>query len=409
MPGPLFRAATAAVLLAALGACAATQSTERIVLRYNRAFSDSRNQVLVLNILRAAAREPLQFSTMGQVTGSVGNSSSISIPFTNILVGGQDSISPTLQIQDAVNPSISIVPLATKDFVSGILTPIGPDDVQLFLHTGWDADFLLPVVIGGVVCPDGRVILNSGEYVEEDPQIGTRVSDAFRDFFHGSAPTFAITYDRSRDQAFLLNDEQATALIRQGVGEGRFIADVQPAADGKKQIIIRSTSSMGVSGMLVEALCERLRRELPEESRPSLRIAESASVYGAVANRTQGEGTPREGRVIFRSVASIIHFLGESHRIRYRASTSDTRGLTYLRRDGHPQTLFQLQWGLGAGRRAVEVDFQDATFWIPAIDLRAGEGDDRTLKTLSFLDQLIALQTSADVVRGTQPLISVGQ
>ncbi|MEA3052898.1 MAG: hypothetical protein QOG72_1801, partial [Sphingomonadales bacterium] len=64
-------------LVATLGGCALSQATPKIALDYNRDFADSRNEMLLLNVLRAAAREPLQFSTMGTVQGTVGNGSSL--------------------------------------------------------------------------------------------------------------------------------------------------------------------------------------------------------------------------------------------------------------------------------------------------------------------------------------------
>jgi hypothetical protein len=424
-------AAAAAFLASTLTGCAATQSTEQIVLRYNRAFAQSRNEVLLLNILRAAAREPLQFSTMGTVSGSVGNGGEISIPFTNILVGGEDSISPTLRITDAVNPTISIAPLAYKEFVTGLLTPIGLDDAQLFLHSGWDAEFLLPLIVGGVICSDGRMLLNSGEYWSLDG--GTEDSAAFRDFFRAAARAFGIRSGASDPDAtmqFDLTDEQTLELMREGVGEGRVIGEIAPAGN-RRRVSVRPASSTGIAGMepAIDALCTRLAesRLLARQERMLARtdgasrnaadpprdptVPEGTSIPGAVRVDRQTGSAPSPGnrrRVVLRSVASIIHYLGESHRIRYRAGTLDSSGLTYWNRDGRLQTLFLIDWRSVPGRRAVQTRFQDVDFWVAAIDLRAGEGSDRTLKTLSFLDQIIALQTSGDVVRGTQPLITVG-
>lgn len=398
-------AAAAAFLAPTLAGCAATQSTEQVVLRYNRAFAQSRNEVLLLNILRASAREPLQFSAMGTVSGSIGNGGEISIPFTNILVGGQDSISPTLRITDAVNPSISIAPLAYKEFVSGILGPVEIDDLRLFIHSGWDAEFLLPLVVGGVVCGDGRMLLNSGEYADEEGE--TAESAAFREFFRRSAANFAIRSaesDPSQRLVYERTDDQLLELLREGVGQGRTISRIEQRPGGNRVTIV-PTASPGLAGMDIAWLCGQLPETRLANRGNDLRVPEGAAVTGAV--RT-GAGPSARERVILRSVASIIHFLGESHRVRFRASTPPTRGLTYFSRSGSPQTLFALHWGASAGRRAVSVGFHDVDFWVPAIDLRAEEPDDRTLKTLSFLDQLIALQTSSDVVRGTQPLITVG-
>src|SRR5687768_13340817 len=139
-------ALSAAVLL---GGCALQQSNPKIAIDYNRDFAKSRNEMLLLNVLRAAAREPLQFSTMGGVTGSVGNTASLKLPFTNLIGGGSDVLSPELTLGDAINPSITINPLGSKEFAAGILRPMGTDTIQLFMHNGWDPEFLLPLIVGG--------------------------------------------------------------------------------------------------------------------------------------------------------------------------------------------------------------------------------------------------------------------
>ena len=324
-------------------------------------------------------------------------------------MGGQDSISPTLRITDAVNPNISIVPLANKDFVSGILGPVELDDLRLFIHSGWDAEFLLPLVVGGVVCGDGRLLLNSGLYADQDGE--RRESAVFREFFHRSAANLAIRSaesDPSQRLVYDRSDDQILELLREGVGPGRIISRIEQQPGGNRVTIIPAASA-GLAGMDISWLCDQLPETRLANRERDLQVPIDAAVTGAVRTFEQ-PGTRQSGRerVILRSVASIIHYLGESHRVRFRASTPPTPGLTYVNRNGRPQTLFALRWGAGAGRRAVDVGFHDVNFWVPAIDLRADEPIDRTLKTLSFLDQLIALQTNSDVVRGTQPLITVG-
>src|SRR5436309_8974651 len=105
-------AATVLAFGTCLTGCAATTTTNKVAVDYNRIFASSRDEVLVNNILRASAREPLQFSTMGTVTGGVRNSGSITIPFTN-LIGGKEglTISPSGTLNDGINPAVTIVPL----------------------------------------------------------------------------------------------------------------------------------------------------------------------------------------------------------------------------------------------------------------------------------------------------------
>src|SRR5687767_2891741 len=81
-------------LALALGGCATSKPTHTVILDYNKTFARTRNEMLLINVLRAAAREPLQFSTMGTVTGGVANSGSLKLPFTSLLGPGANVLSP---------------------------------------------------------------------------------------------------------------------------------------------------------------------------------------------------------------------------------------------------------------------------------------------------------------------------
>jgi hypothetical protein len=419
----------AAAVAFLVGGCALSQSTDKVVLDYNRDFAKSRNEVLLLNVLRSAAREPLQFSTMGTVQGSVGNGGELTLPFTN-LIGGPDMISPSLKITDAVNPSVSIVPLSHKEFALGLLGPIKPETVQLFIHNGWDANFLLPLVVGGVICPgDGgagdELFLNGGEYLEEKggKWVETALHVAFRDFFYRSAAAFAIGNQpgpEAKQRTLLLADKDALAVLKDGVGTGYAVADVTEAGSGQKQVKIRPAADTVIRGLEFEQFC-RDARASGNKGRFQVaraRADQAAGVYEAAAaengDRTGGEdkeaARQNNGMIVFRSASSIIHYLGESHRLRYRAAGSGD-GLQYWNADtpSELKILFRIQWGLSNDPKTVTTRFHDAMFYIPRLDLARGDDKDRTLKTLSFLDQLLALQTSESAIRGAQAVIALPQ
>src|SRR5205823_1224423 len=101
---------------------------------YNGIFAKSRDEVLVTNILRASAREPLQFSTMGTVTGGVSPTGQVELPFSHIFA--KDGLKLTLK--DEINPAVTIVPLADKDFTASILNPVSLSTMNYFLNQGWD-------------------------------------------------------------------------------------------------------------------------------------------------------------------------------------------------------------------------------------------------------------------------------
>ena len=80
------------------------------------------------------------------------------------------------------------------------------------------------LIVGGVVCPDRRLLLNGGEYLEllEDKKTW-RLSPsflAFKQFFYESAPNFSIG-DPARNldaRAYELNDKETLDAIKNGFG-----------------------------------------------------------------------------------------------------------------------------------------------------------------------------------------------
>lgn len=409
------RAAILGSLIAlALGGCAVGKSAGDVVVDYNRAFAKSRDELLLLNILRASAREPLQFSTMGAVTGSVGNDGGIEIPFTNLIAGGANAISPTVRVNGGVNPAVTIVPLSTQEFAEGILRPIAPETIQLFLHNGWDAEFVLPLIVGGVICPDRRLLLNSGEYDRQVPvrsgdgAVQAPVHEAFKLFFRQAAAAFTIGREPlagAARRSFTLSDREALATLKDGIGENYVVADVEDAGAEKKRIVVQPAAAAVIRGIDPKPLCDRIAAGTASAPLTPEAIASISGVVDIAA----AEGGAASGKIIFRSVGSVIQYLGESHRVRFNRNTADLRGLTYSSHSGADLTLFKADWAPVSGPRAVSTSFHDTIFYIPRIELRKGEGNDRTLKTLSFLDQLIALQTSESAVRGTQPVIAIAQ
>jgi hypothetical protein len=415
----MFRRIYGIVLGVALGGCAITQSTEEVVLDYNKSFAATRNEMLLLNVLRSAAREPMQFSTMGQVQGAIGNGGQLTIPINNF-IGGKNIVSPSFQFTDSVNPQVSIIPLASKEFAEGILRPIKTDTLQLFMHNGWDPEFLLPLVVGGVVCPDGRLIRNGGDYL--DSARTRSLSDAFKRFFDRAAKTISVSSGHTGKPvryAFTLSDKEAMTVLKDGVGGGYSVIEVVDGAAGQKRVTVETAKGQLVSGVDVRLLCDQVGGESRTAGE---RLPDFSDLPGAVEIRDSGAGSeslppccqaaPAKqglGRLVFRSPAAIIHYLGESHRVRVREDTVDRAGLLYLNGEGTEQVLFRAGWGLSNTRKVVSVPFHGQPFHIEAIDLRRGEGADRTLKTLSFLDQLIALQTNESAIRGTAPILAVTQ
>src|SRR3712207_3666208 len=108
------RVLLAAAALLPLSACGGHLATDRAAVDYNRSFANARNEVLLLNILRAWAKEPMQFSTISQVIGGVRTGAELTLPFSNIAEGGVAAeISPSVRFSTR-NPNVTVAPLETR-------------------------------------------------------------------------------------------------------------------------------------------------------------------------------------------------------------------------------------------------------------------------------------------------------
>ncbi len=112
------------VLLSTIGlaGCVVADQYGSRAVAYNTQASATRNQVLLLNILRSAYREPLMFTDLPSVTGSATATGGFG---TVLPLGGSSSgyqINPIASLSGG--PTFNLVTLNTKEFYSGMLTPI---------------------------------------------------------------------------------------------------------------------------------------------------------------------------------------------------------------------------------------------------------------------------------------------
>jgi hypothetical protein len=403
---------SAAVLAfgASLAGCAATTPTNKTAVNYNRIFAKSRDEVLVTNILRASAREPLQFSTMGNVTGSVRNTASISLPVPSLIGKGITVLSPVFGANEGINPTVNIVPLSNKEFTEGILKAVTPEEVNYFINQGWDQELILELVVGAVVCPNGDVVFNKGTNKPDDHY------DAFARMF-ANAERFPIR-NSGEEQSFTIRmaASQAVSVMKDGIGSGRRVEKIEPVIQEghpteSVDVTIVSTPQPHLEGLNTSEICRG-------------RSQTNVNQLGAEADTLIGIAPLKgvdQGKVILRSVEAIIYFLGETQRYRWTSTgcgrpgnqaewpyyfrirptsgKDETERLTLLRIDKACSAFAPLS-------AFAETHFDDQTYYVPR---QADAGDaDRSLSTLTFLDELIALQTSESNISAGTPLITVG-
>jgi hypothetical protein len=120
---------------------------------YNNTERDSRARLLLSNIVRSSYEEPLQWSTVSQVSGtaSAGGTLGGKIPIIGHLPSGGSllyEIDPSVTASGG--PTFTVPMLDTKEFQSGIQTPLSPQLLKTFMDEGYPLDFLLPLIVSQI-------------------------------------------------------------------------------------------------------------------------------------------------------------------------------------------------------------------------------------------------------------------
>ena len=143
-------------------------------VHYNRVIADTNNELILLNIVRASHKEPMYFTGISQMHGSISLSGkteiSASLPqdafeverafadATSIASGTASSkketstdavrtLSPSLSATITTNPSFDYQVFDTQKFYNGILTSIPRSTLALYLRQGWREDLLTALTV----------------------------------------------------------------------------------------------------------------------------------------------------------------------------------------------------------------------------------------------------------------------
>jgi hypothetical protein len=139
------RIAVTLILSLSLGGCIASNTVVRSqAMSFDDIIEDTTDKLLVLNILRAKDKAPLHFDEIPSLHESVTSTASAggTWPFGPVNKGtARNTLTAGLGIQLA--PSFEVDNLATKDFVTGMSTPIDPKFVKYWLDRGLDRRVVL--------------------------------------------------------------------------------------------------------------------------------------------------------------------------------------------------------------------------------------------------------------------------
>lgn len=116
-------------------------------LAFGEVIEDTTNKLLVINVLRARDKAPLHFADIPVIRESM--QASVSATFLNVL--GPNTPPTTTTMRDTragaitlqSSPSFELTHLQSKDFITGISSPIDPKIVKYWLDRGLDRRIVL--------------------------------------------------------------------------------------------------------------------------------------------------------------------------------------------------------------------------------------------------------------------------
>lgn len=364
----LRRALCLALASSAVSSCTTTIEAARSAsVRYNAAFADARNEILLVNILRARDELPLQFSTISTVTGPM----RANIDLTSALewvFHDKDKLTPSGTFTFR-NPAVTLTPLESKEFLQGMTKPIAVDQLDELLEQGWDASAVLNLAVGAIQCPNETKIVNDGR-----DRIWVNTFE--------NAASLSRTWrvgktDKSAAGDFDVTAAEGAKIVKEGLGDDYSVGIAKKQANRKRMGL--EVSQPGEAALLATklgAICGRVGSSL-------------------VVEKTNGSepkvGAKAQPKVFFRSPAAMIAYLGH---LMNTAPNSQFFRVAYTERvSAMPAT---------APVRAV---FDDYAYYIPSVR----EGGSRTLQTFAILTQIIALQTTQATLEASKPVLTIDQ
>ncbi len=146
----------APLLAAALAGCAIVDDFSGRAVDFNLQAEQVQEQALVLNIVRASLRRPMQFTGLQSITGtaSMSGGSSLSLPFGEATHRPKTAASPdVLGFTGTVSggPTFIVPDLDTQEFYEGMLSPISLQIFDYYLQQGFPKEILFDLFVSKIV------------------------------------------------------------------------------------------------------------------------------------------------------------------------------------------------------------------------------------------------------------------
>jgi len=452
------------VVLLGLAGCAAVDSFSSRAMTYNQQAETIKESQLMLNVMRSAYREPLQFTDFTQVTGqaTVSGTAAFTLPFNPSppTFGHADTALPAATLSGT--QAFTVANLDTQEFYEGILSPIPITSIDYYLEQGFPEALLLTLVISRVDIesgknsrvsfynvPSGKDFLNFEGLVAAFRDLGVR-SEVARTLTNVGPPIPAGDIASLRALAPLaegavlkrftpasdpdLTPSERADLARRGVSEyfrlqqtseqSRFCIDTN--AETPADLSAASGMLVGLGVLPVGDQIEGLPTTPASAALDDAAARCGASPYVRMKAAEQNGYTQPTSRfalavltaggahetvtlridLTVRSVEGIIYYLGELARGELDIGGGGMGSAPIVQTGaGSSQVLFRVRQnctGLGAEIDAV----YDGSRYCVSID---PSGADRSSQVMEIVLQLLALNTSAKTLPAPSVITVLGQ
>jgi hypothetical protein len=404
----LGRRASALILAAALSACGYADNLSVHSVAYNEQAATVKNQTLLINILRAAYRRPLQFTDLSTISGqvSVSGTAAFSVPFGGLREGSSriDEFNPSVTVSNSPTYTVSV--LNTKEFYQGILTPIPMKTLSYYINIGFPEYVLLTLVVSEIDygprgsqkhifnVPDSKLVSdrNPGKQFPDLLRtliaMGLTVEDIEQTTVLGQ-PFGADKYPSPTDLVNL--DAKNIRVVP--LGRGRF--QLEKIAQSSRFCFDpnRAPTMHVYAGMPVGNTGERLPPGLmcgAQRQSASAGEGKDAPAGPAKANPPAAQDArgnvedAAEGPLVIRthSTEGAIYYLGELTRLQL--------GLVPAKSGDQDPNIFHLKEGDG-GPGAITASFEGRDYHIDVDP----SGTDRSSQVLDLVTELLAQNNSA--------------
>ncbi len=174
------RVAAVVVATLTLAACASVDNFGDRGLAYNEQITGIQNRMLFMNIVRAAHRHPMAFTSIGSVAGTATVSGSVGFTLPFAENPGLVPFQTGPQLGASGGPTFTINNLDGQDFMKGFLTPVDIKTIDLFGQEGlaWQELYDLFILKVAITDSDGH----PRAWLHNSPGAWKTQIDQFQDF-----------------------------------------------------------------------------------------------------------------------------------------------------------------------------------------------------------------------------------